>query len=144
MRPVVGQALASMLLLCIALLTGAANAQNANAELRAYDALWLAAMGDLLAASSVAPATPGAPPGKVSFAQANAALNQHVAQLLESAPPAQRLRQHLVMLPLLAEASAALQAIADATAAGDNAELAAARDWLVDACERLKTAAARQ
>lgn len=142
MRSLAGPILASVLVLFGLLVPGAATAQSAEAELRGYDALWLAAIGDLLAASSVAPATPDAPPGKVSFAQANAALNQHVGQLLEAAPPAARLRQHLVLLPLLAEATAALQAVADAAAAGDAGELAAARDWLVDACERLRTEAA--
>lgn len=108
-----------------------------------YDALWLAAMGDLLGAARQPPATPGAPAAQPDFAQANAALNQHVARLLETLPPVQRLRQHLILLPMLAEATAALQAIADAAQTGQEAELEAARDWLLDSCARLRKEAAQ-
>jgi hypothetical protein len=134
------------------LLLGLASAQQVRgadgpaASLSDYDTLWLAAMGDLIAAARQPPATPGAPgaPAEVpSFAQASAALNRHVAQLLETLPPTQRLRQQLVLLPLLAEATAALQAVGDAAQAGDQAALAAARDWLVDSCVRLREEAAR-
>jgi hypothetical protein len=137
------QFLASLMLSLLLVLPCAAPAQDAQAELREYDALWLAAIGDLLAASSMPPAASGALVGQASFAQSNAALNEHVAQLLDTVPPTARVRQHLVLLPLLAEATAALQAIADAAAAGDASELDAARDWLTDACVHLRTEAAK-
>jgi hypothetical protein len=115
-----------------------AAAQSSDSELADYDALWLAATSDLVAAIQVPPAAPNAPERAPNFAQATAALNQHVAQLLETLPPAQRLRQHLVLLPLLAEATAALQALGDAAQAGDQPSLASARDWLLDSCARLR------
>lgn len=136
-------------LLLAVLLLGPASAQQVRgadgpaAGVSDYDALWLVAMGDLVAAARQPPATPGAPEETPSFAQANGALNRHVAQLLETLPPTQRLRQQLVLLPLLAEATAALQALGDAAQAGDRAALAAARDWLVDSCARLRKEAAQ-
>jgi hypothetical protein len=138
--------LRTLLLGVLLLALAAQHARGADgpaASLSDYDALWLAAMGDLIAAVRQPPATPGAPAQAPSFAQANAALNQHVAQLLEMLPPTQRLRQQLVLLPLLAEATAALQAVGDAAQAGDQAGLAAARDWLVDSCARLREEAAQ-
>jgi hypothetical protein len=134
--------LASLLVSLLLSLPHAVTAQDAQAELREYDGLWLAAIGDLLAASSVPPAAPGVAVGQVSFLQSNAALNEHVAQLLDTVPPTPRLRQHLMLLPLLAEATAALQAVADAAATGDASELDAARAWLAEACTRLRTEAA--
>jgi len=125
------------------LLSLPAAAQSTQSELADYDALWLAATSDLVAAIQVPPAAPDAPERTPNFAQASAALNQHVAQLLETLPPAQRLRQHLVLLPLLAEATAALQSLGDAAQAGDRPALAAARDWLLDSCARLRKEATK-
>jgi hypothetical protein len=135
--------LLGVLLLGLAAAYPVRGADGPAASLSDYDTLWLAAMGDLIAAARQPPATPGAPAEVPSFAQASAALNRHVAQLLETLPPTQRLRQQLVLLPLLAEATAALQAVGDAAQAGDQAALAAARDWLVDSCARLREEAAR-
>jgi hypothetical protein len=135
--------LRGVLLLGLATAHPVRGADGPAASLSDYDTLWLAAMGDLVAAVRQPPATPGAPAEALSFAQASSALNRHVAQLLETLPPTQRLRQQLVLLPLLAEATAALQAIDDAAQADDKGALAAARDWLVDTCARLRAEAAQ-
>ena len=134
--------LLGVLLLALAAAHDARGGEGPGTSVSDYDALWLAATGDLVAALRQPPATPGAPMDTPSFAQASATLNRHVAELIQTLPPTQRLREQLVLLPLLAEATAALQAVSDAAQAADAAALTAAREWLIDSCARLREQAA--
>ncbi len=121
----------------------AAEPASVQSAVGAYDALWLTAGAELLAAVQAAPPA-GAEQLPAGFTRASAALNQQVAQLLETSPPAQRMHQHLVLLPLLAEATAAVQAIEDAARAHDVPALEAARAWLAESCLRLRQEAVAQ
>jgi len=132
----------SVVLACVLalLLSAAPVAQAADLEtdrLVAHELLWQEATAAVLSVAALRDVAV-VPLDKLQPAQAR--LERAVVQLINSQPPPQVLPDHLLLLPLVQEVTAAARAAVDARQAGDKPGIASSQAWLDASLSQLAAA----
>lgn len=124
---------------------GAGHAQSGSVEETEYYAHWIVAAAELtnvavIVGTDDGPAGAGRARG---LEDRSLRLDNALKRLLESMPPEADVERHLTVLPHFQECASAVRALAESARRGNALEFETARDWYVEALDRLRRAGRR-
>ncbi|MCH9027617.1 MAG: hypothetical protein IIA05_10930 [Proteobacteria bacterium] len=120
----------------------AASAQSSSAEETAYYGHWVTAAAELTnVAVILADRSDPADVARAQDLEASALrLDAALKSLLQTMPPEGDAKRYLMILPNYQECASAILALAESARRGDALEFEIARDWYVEALDRLRGA----